>query len=139
MRGVPHIAQELASCLDQLEQRHGRTSYLGSSKARSKQRTSQPTGEFRESLGPVSTSRERLRSVSHSLKYGYGEVRFGIGSSRLRQLRDCVDFASVGGDMVTTVVIVGVIVVFVGLALTAYAIYLTEGRDRTASRRPSVH
>ena len=41
--------------------------------------------------------------------------------------------------MVTTVVIVGVIVVFVGLALTAYAIYLTEGRDRTASRRPSVH
>jgi hypothetical protein len=34
--------------------------------------------------------------------------------------------------MVTTVV-VGVIVVFLGLALTAYAIYLTEGRDKSAS------
>jgi uncharacterized membrane protein len=40
--------------------------------------------------------------------------------------------------MVTTVVIAGVIIVFFGLALTAYGIYLTEGRDRT-SRRSSVH
>jgi hypothetical protein len=31
--------------------------------------------------------------------------------------------------MVTTVAIVGVIIVFLGLALTAYAVYLTEERD----------
>jgi hypothetical protein len=31
--------------------------------------------------------------------------------------------------MVTTVAVVGVIIVFFGLALTAYAVYLTEGHD----------
>jgi uncharacterized membrane protein len=31
--------------------------------------------------------------------------------------------------MVTTVAFVGVIIVFLGLALTAYAVYLTEERD----------
>ncbi len=36
--------------------------------------------------------------------------------------------------MVTTVAFVGVIIVFLGLALTAYAVYLTEGRDKSASR-----
>jgi hypothetical protein len=36
--------------------------------------------------------------------------------------------------MVATVAIVGVTIMFLGLALTAYAIYLTEGRDRPASR-----
>ena len=32
--------------------------------------------------------------------------------------------------MVTTVAIVGLIVVFLGLALSAYAIYLTENKGR---------
>jgi hypothetical protein len=36
--------------------------------------------------------------------------------------------------MVTTVAVVCVIVVFLGLASTAYAIYLTEGRDESRFR-----
>lgn len=36
--------------------------------------------------------------------------------------------------MVITVVIVGVVVMFLGLASTAYAIYLTEERDESRFR-----
>jgi hypothetical protein len=36
--------------------------------------------------------------------------------------------------MVITITIIGVMVVFFGLALTAYAIYLTEGRDASRFR-----
>jgi hypothetical protein len=36
--------------------------------------------------------------------------------------------------MVITVVIVGVVVMFLGLASTAYLIYLTEGRDESRFR-----
>lgn len=36
--------------------------------------------------------------------------------------------------MVVTVAIVGVIVVFLGLALTAYAVYLTEERNESRFR-----
>ncbi len=36
--------------------------------------------------------------------------------------------------MVITVVIVSVVVMFLGLASTAYAIYLTEGRDESRFR-----
>jgi hypothetical protein len=36
--------------------------------------------------------------------------------------------------MVTTVAIVGVIAVFLALALTAYTVYLTEGRNKSRFR-----
>jgi hypothetical protein len=36
--------------------------------------------------------------------------------------------------MLATVALVGTMIVFLGLALTAHAIYLTEGREQDTSR-----